>query len=391
MFLGNSGRLKLLLILSLIALLGDFTYEGARSVSGAYLAFLEAPILSVGVLGFGEVLMYSFRGVAGTILVKKPSQKLVLASYVLGYVLNLAVIPMLALTSRWSLALMLYLLERVGKGIRGPARDSLVSKASEKLGLGKGFGLYEVLDQAGAVLGPLTISLGISSYGLRKSFLLLTPTAIFAIILASYIAVKLYRYSFVERKFSGEKFSLGIESRYFLTYTAMLMMGLVQWCIISYYLECNRGFDAAFISVLYMIAMLSDGLLAIPLGVLFDKYRFRILLVTPLLASSSSIILLSSSPRIAIFIACILYGFILSCTETVLKASIPFIFGRNVVRGYGLLSVVQASAWGVGALLISVLYYECLRLIPVFIILTEALSFIFCLKLVFTKASSSGN
>jgi len=55
----GSFALKFIILLGIISLFADMTYEGARSISGPYLAFLGANALTVGfVAGFGEFVGY---------------------------------------------------------------------------------------------------------------------------------------------------------------------------------------------------------------------------------------------------------------------------------------------------------------------------------------------
>lgn len=55
-----------MILLGFVSLFADFTYEGARSIIGLYLATLGASATLVGfVAGFGEFLGYSLRFVSG--------------------------------------------------------------------------------------------------------------------------------------------------------------------------------------------------------------------------------------------------------------------------------------------------------------------------------------
>ena len=61
--------------------------------------------------------------------------------------------------SSWPAAAVLIVLERVGKAIRNPPRDVMLSHAGKQAGgYGWAFGLHEALDQFGAMFGPLTVS-----------------------------------------------------------------------------------------------------------------------------------------------------------------------------------------------------------------------------------------
>ena len=77
---------------------------------------------------------------------------------IVGYAVNLLAVPLLALAGHWSAAAALMVVERVGKAIRTPARDVMLSYATTHTGRGWGFGLHEALDQTGATVGPLVVA-----------------------------------------------------------------------------------------------------------------------------------------------------------------------------------------------------------------------------------------
>ncbi|MDO8140884.1 MAG: MFS transporter, partial [Candidatus Brocadiales bacterium] len=168
----KAHAIKFIVLLGIVSLFADITYEGARSINGPYLALLGASATTVGIVaGFGELIGYSLRLVSGYI-----SDKIgrYWAITLFGYTLNMLAVPALALAGRWEIAAALMITERIGKAIRTPARDAMLSHATKEIGRGKGFGLHEALDQIGAVLGPLIVS-GVLYFkgGYRTSFVTL--------------------------------------------------------------------------------------------------------------------------------------------------------------------------------------------------------------------------
>src|SRR6266705_6320857 len=132
------------------------TYEGARSITGPYLAVLGASATVVGlVAGFGELVGYALRLVAGYLSDQTGRYWTIT---LVGYVINLLAVPLLALTGRWELAAALMIAERLGKAIRTPARDAMLSHATTEMGRGWGCGLHEAMDQIGAFLGPAIVA-----------------------------------------------------------------------------------------------------------------------------------------------------------------------------------------------------------------------------------------
>src|SRR3984885_12084065 len=92
--LTKTNALRFVLILGLVNLFADMTYEGASSINGAFLATLGASAFAVGVIsGVGEFLGYALRFIAGYISDK--SGKYWLVTFI-GYSINLLAVPALA-------------------------------------------------------------------------------------------------------------------------------------------------------------------------------------------------------------------------------------------------------------------------------------------------------
>lgn len=146
---------RLIILLGVVSLFGDITYEGARGVSGPYLRLLGASAVAIGlVAGLSEFVGYALRLISGYLADRTEEYW---ALTILGYGLILS-IPILAFVGNWQLATMFIIMERMGKAIRSPARDTILSYATESVGRGLGFGIHEALDQVGAIIGPLIFS-----------------------------------------------------------------------------------------------------------------------------------------------------------------------------------------------------------------------------------------
>jgi MFS family permease len=173
--LPRRNALRFIVLLGIVSLFADMTYEGARSITGPYLALLGASATVVGfVAGFGELMGYALRLVSGYVSDRTGRYWPIT---IFGFVLNLFAVPALALTGRWELAAVLIVAERMGKAIRSPARDAMLSHASSQTGLGWGFGLHEAMDQAGAIIGPVILSaVLVCDYDYREAFgILIVP------------------------------------------------------------------------------------------------------------------------------------------------------------------------------------------------------------------------
>src|SRR5580704_13255533 len=148
---------RFVLIVGAVNLLADFTYEGARSINGAFLASLGASAVTVGfVAGFGELIGYGLRSVTGFFAGKTHRYW---AFAFVGYAVNMLAVPSLALAGNWPVAAALMIAERTGRAIRRPSVHAMLAHAGSQIGTGFAFGLHEFLDQTGATIGPLITAL----------------------------------------------------------------------------------------------------------------------------------------------------------------------------------------------------------------------------------------
>ncbi|MDD5771427.1 MAG: MFS transporter, partial [Candidatus Omnitrophica bacterium] len=143
---------QIIFLFGLVSLFGDVVYEGARSVNGPYLKTLGATAAIVGLAaGLAEFLGYAVRLASGYFADKTKAYWLFTF---IGYGLLVSV-PLLALTGIWQVAVIFIIIERLGKALRSPAKDTILSQATKQVGTGFGFAIAEVLDQIGAIAGPL--------------------------------------------------------------------------------------------------------------------------------------------------------------------------------------------------------------------------------------------
>ena len=182
-----SPALRFVLLVGVMSFFADFTYEGSRSIIGQYLGILGAGALAIAVVtGFGEFLGYALRLFSGRGADRTGRYWPITIS---GYVLQMSVVPLLALAGSWQLAAILIILERVGRAIRNPPRDAMLSHAANEIGYGWGFGLHEALDQFGALFGPLAVALVLSlsqhDYKLTFAALALPALVMWALLAAA--------------------------------------------------------------------------------------------------------------------------------------------------------------------------------------------------------------
>jgi hypothetical protein len=151
-----SSAFRFVLVIGVVNLFGDMTYEGGASINGQFLGSLGASAAAISIIaGAGEFLGYSLRSVSGYIADK--TGKYWPITFV-GYAINLLAVPAMAFAGGWAAAGVLILAERTGRAIRKPTVEAMLSYSTGKQGKGWVYGVNTALDETGATLGPLLIA-----------------------------------------------------------------------------------------------------------------------------------------------------------------------------------------------------------------------------------------
>ena len=379
----NSDRKKIafefILLFGLISALGDITYEGARSVYGNYLGFLGASALTIGlVTGFGEFLGYSIRFISGYFIDKTGNSWIVT---ILGYAMLISV-PLLAIAGNWQIAALFIILERIGKAVRSPGKDTMLSHATKHIGTGVGFGISEALDQIGAIIGPLLFTMALTYMGgYKQGFKFMWIPAILAIIVVLYTRYKFPKPSTLEENINlKENISTKHLSKSFWYYSLFIffsVLGFVNFPILSYHLMSKKILKEALIPALYAVAMAVDGVFAIFIGKYYDKKGSISLILIPILSIPTAVLGFFMSPVLAV-ISIILWGCVMSIHETIMKAVIADITSvSNRGMAYGFFNTIYGIAMLLGSTIMGCLYEYSPHYIIVFVSIIESSALIF--------------
>jgi MFS family permease len=348
--------LRFVVLIGVVSLFADMTYEGARSINGPFLAVLGASGAVVGIVsGLGELIGYSIRLVSGYFSDKNKSYW---AITFFGYAVNLIAVPLLALAGSWQVAATLMVIERIGKGIRVPPRDAMLSYATHRMGRGWGFGLHEALDQIGAILGPLFVAAVLYfKGGYQTAYGLLIIPALLAL---GTLAVARFLYPRPQDlEFSQKRLEVEGFSRVFWLYmagAALVAAGFADFPLIAYHFQKASVASPALIPILYAIAMAVDAIAAIVFGRLFDRIGLTTMVfVTFLSALFAPLVFLGTLPMAVLGMA--LWGIGMGAQESIMRAAVAGMVSperRGMV--YGLFNTVYGVAWFVGSVLIGILY-----------------------------------
>ena len=356
----RSRALTLIVFFGIVSLLADITYEGARSAIPNYLGVLGATAAIATLIGgLGDFLAQAPRFLVGILV--HITGKYWLFTFI-GYSLTLIAIPLLGLAGRWELAAALIILDRLGKALRSPARNALFSGISKKVGHGLGFGIAELLDQIGAIVGPFYMAMALllgANYNI--AFIALFLPSIAALLALYFTYVKYPRG--VEIKEIPRSLSKGLrklEKSYWLyiVIIALSTLGLLHIYPLLYRageLEVAPGWS---IPLLYLMAMGVDAVVAIPAGVLYDRIGLKVMfMVYPSIIAIPLSITLTGATWHGFLIAALFYGIVLGIHESALRACVATLTSAEI-RGlaYGFFSASYGLAILISSIVVAILY-----------------------------------
>lgn len=344
------------ILLGIVSLFADMTYEGARSITGQYLVVLGASGTVVGVVsGLGELIGYGLRLISG--YVSDKTGKYWLLTFV-GYTINLLAVPLLALAGNWPLAAALIIMERLGKSLRSPAKDAMLSYASKEIGRGWGFGLHEAMDQIGAILGPLFVSCVLYYQGTyQMSFGLLLIPALCALSVLTCARFLYPRPQDLEIEVPGIRHE-HFTKKFWLYIVAIscVAAGYVDFPLIAFHFKKAESISDVWIPILFSISMAADGISALVCGRFFDRKGLSVLIFVTGLASLFAPLVFIDGFYFAL-VGVILWGIGLGAQESIMRAVVANLVLMNK-RGtaYGILNVWFGISWFLGSALMGFLY-----------------------------------
>jgi MFS family permease len=365
---------RFVVLLGLVSLFADMTYEGARGVAGPYLGMLGASAFVVSlVAGLGELAGYALRLVSGRFSDKTGRYWPIT---IFGYVVNLLSVPALALTGTWQSAAGLLIAERVGKAIRNPPRDAMLSHASHEIGRGWGFGLHEAMDQTGALIGPLVVAAILArGGGYRTGFaFLLIPALVSLVLLFG-----------ARRQFPHPReLEIGVAhveatgiSRRFWTYAigaGLIAAGYADFPLIAFHFAHNSLITPASIPLTYALAMGVSAVSALVFGKLFDRVGLASSAVGIAAAAGFAPLVFLGNSRMAL-VGMALWGVGLGVQESALRACLGHLVSVDR-RGsaYGIFDTTFGVFWAAGSAIMGLLYSHSLIALVTFSVVLQLAS-----------------
>ncbi len=366
------SALGFVVIIGIVNLLADFTYEGGRSIVGPFLGSLGASATVIGfVAGFGELIGYALRSISGYFADR--TQKYWPIAFV-GYALNQLAIPALALAGNWPLAAGFVVAERTGRAIRKPAIDAMLSHAGESIGAGWVFGLNQALDQAGATIGPLVIAAFLSfKTGYRTAFGGFLFPALLCLATLGLARLFYPRPHELEKQPSriAATTEIGRTFWIYLAAGALIAAGLADFSLIGFHFQKAKIMSVNLIPIFYAVAMASAALSALLFGRLFDKFGRSIILLASLFSAAFAPFVFLSSAPLAL-VGMVLWGIGTGIEGSLLKALVTEVIPpRKRSTAFGLFDTGYGIAWFLGSAAMGLLYDKSIAALVIFSVVTQ--------------------
>ena len=374
----RASAMRFIVCLGIVSLFADMTYEGAHSIIGPYLRDLGATAFQVAMIaGIGEMLAASLRLFSGRFADRTRAYWLITFC---GYSMNVLAIPALAFAPTWQLAAILIVAERTGKALRGPARDVLLSGATQEVGHGWGFGLHSIMDQTGAVIGPLLMVAAVArSHHFGPGFLWLAFPAV-----GTLIALLAARVLNPEHTGKTKVQSEQMLPRVFWLYViaaGLLACGMVDFPLLAYHFQGAQMATAVEIPLLYAVAMGVNGITALIFGRLFDRFGLNTLVFGIFFSMLALPLGFLGGPTGAIAsVACWATG--LGAQDACLRSGIATVVSMNKRGGaFGSFNGVYGVMWFIGSAVMGLLYSRSLTGLVVFGVATQLIAAVMFFRL----------
>lgn len=372
----HNAAFRFVLILGLVNLFADMTYEGGGSINGQFLSQLGASAAAVSIIaGAGEFLGYGVRSLSGIIADKLHR---VWSITFVGYAINLLAVPAMALAPNWQVAALFIFLERIGRGIRKPTVESMLSYTTKEFGRGWVYSLNNALDETGATIGPLLMALFILNKGTyRTGFALLLVSSGLALIFLIAARIKFPAPEKLEKinhsPTTGTK-KFAVSYWIYMVACSFFAAGLFSYELISYHFVKIHLFDQRWIPAFLTLATALGVFTSLLMGKAYDRYGMPVVIIAVTLSSLFAPLALLGEIEL-ILISMALLGLGYATQDTLFNAIIAGLLpeGRRNFA-FGLFYAGYGVGWLLGSIVMGLLYEYSSFAVAIYSIAIQLLS-----------------
>lgn len=392
-----SNSLIFIILFGIVSLFSDMTHEGASSLRGVYLSLLGASAGTIGFIsGLGELVGYSLRYFFGKLTDKTHKYW---QMTIFGYILDILAVPALALVGEdgWLYACFLLVIQRMGKAIKKPAKDTIMSFAASQEGAGKSFAIQEMLDQIGAFLGP---------FFLYVVMLFKTDGTTFEIYSRCFVylaipgAITLILLLYTKKRFPNPEhfepepkeyipFKMKDSFVFYIIGISLFSFGFIDYSLIIMHVSKNLNvltngvgiINMETIPLIYAGAMLVDAISALIFGIMYDRNGVKALVISTIISAPFSLFVFGFNNIYAVLLGIALWGVGMGAQESILKAAVTSVVPKSSrATGYGIFEMSFGVFWFLGSWLLGVLYDINITSLIIVSMMTQLLSIPFYFK-----------
>jgi MFS family permease len=365
-----SPAFTFVLMMGAVDFFGDTTYSGGASMNGPFLASLGAGAAVIGITaGLSEFLNYLTRGISGY-LADKTGKYWRIAF--IGYVLNLIAVPAIALAGHWTVAAGLVLLQGIGRGMRKPIVEAMLSYTTGQHGRGWVYGVHNALDAGGRTVGPLVIALVLFLNGdYRTGYAMLAIPCLLALASLTLARIKFPVPSRLEQHASAP--AKGFTPAYWLYMLAgaLFAAGLMSFELIAFHLSSTRLAESYWVPLFLAFGTAFGVIASLGLGRLYDRMGLPVVLSAVLLTSLFSPLVFLGGFYLAL-LGMALWGIGQVTQDMLLKAIVAGVLpGNRRSLAFGLFSAGYGSGWLLGSIATGLLYEQSPLALVVFAVLVQ--------------------
>lgn len=397
-----SNSLIFIILFGIVSLFSDMTHEGASSLRGVYLSLLGASAGTIGFIsGLGELVGYSLRYFFGKFTDKTHKYW---EMTIFGYILDILAVPALALVGSdgWIYGCVLLVIQRMGKAIKKPAKDTIMSFAASQEGAGKSFAIQEMLDQIGAFLGPFFLYVVMLFKTKGTTFEIYSRCFAY---LAIPGAITLILLLYTKKRFPNPEhfepepkeyipFKMKGSFIFYIIGISLFSFGFIDYSLIIMHVSKNLNvltngvglINMETIPLIYAAAMLVDAISALIFGIMYDRNGIKALVISTIISAPFSLFVFGFNNIYAVLLGITLWGVGMGAQESILKAAVTSVVPKSSrATGYGIFEMSFGVFWFLGSWLLGVLYDINITSLIIVSMMTQLLSIPFYFKASRTK------
>jgi MFS family permease len=351
----ESSAFRFVLTMGVVNLFADVTYEGASSINGPFLSKLGAGAGAISIIaGVGEFFGYGLRLPAG--YVSDRTGRYWVVTFV-GYVINLLSVPALALVDSWPAAAALMIAERVGRALRKPTVEAMLSYTTGTLGRGWVYALNSALDETGATIGPLAIAFVLFRHGnYRTGYTLLLIPALLALVSVAAARIQFPLPSRLEEGRTAPEKGFSRAFWLYMVGAASFAAGLMSFELISFHMASTRTVTGYWIPVFLAISTAGGVVASLVLGKLYDRVGLPIVLLAIVLSAGFAPLVFEGGFWMAL-VGLLLWGIGYATQDTLFKAVVASVLPEGKRNfAFGLFYAGYGVGWLAGSVAVGLLY-----------------------------------